>query len=48
VKSELVRLLFALTLEHVTSLCVVSRLLQEGGGEALYNEAHGAGIVGGG
>jgi hypothetical protein len=30
------------------TICVVSRLLQEGVGEALYNEAHGARIVGGG
>jgi hypothetical protein len=30
------------------TICVVSRLLQEGVGEALYGEAHGARIVGGG
>jgi hypothetical protein len=29
------------------TICVVSRLLQEGVGEALYHEAHGARIVGG-
>jgi hypothetical protein len=29
-------------------LCVVSRFLQEGVGEALYDEARGARIVGGG
>jgi hypothetical protein len=29
------------------TICVVSRLLQEGVGEALYDEAHGARIVGG-
>jgi hypothetical protein len=28
------------------TICVVSRLLQEGGGEALNHEAQGAGIVG--
>jgi hypothetical protein len=28
------------------TICVVSRLLQEGVGKALYNEAHGARIVG--
>jgi hypothetical protein len=30
------------------TICVVSRLLQEGVGEALYDEAHGTRIVGGG
>jgi hypothetical protein len=30
------------------TICVVSRLLQEGVGEALCDEAHGARIVGGG
>jgi hypothetical protein len=30
------------------TICVVSRLLQEGVEEALYDEAHGARIVGGG
>jgi hypothetical protein len=30
------------------TICVVSRLLQEGVGEALYDEAHGVRIVGGG
>jgi hypothetical protein len=30
------------------TICEVSRLLQEGVGEALYSEAHGARIVGGG
>jgi hypothetical protein len=29
------------------TICVVSCLLQEGVGEALYDEAHGARIVGG-
>jgi hypothetical protein len=29
-------------------MCVVSRLLQEGVGEALYDEVYGARIVGGG
>jgi hypothetical protein len=29
-------------------MCVVSRLLQEGVGEALYDEAHGARMWGGG
>jgi hypothetical protein len=28
------------------TICVVSRLLQEGVGEALYEEVHGARIVG--
>jgi hypothetical protein len=28
------------------TMCVVSRLLQEGVGEALYDKAHGAQIVG--
>jgi hypothetical protein len=30
------------------TICVVSRLLQEGVGEAVYDNAHGARIVGGG
>jgi hypothetical protein len=30
------------------TICVVSRLMQEGVGEALYDEVYGARIVGGG
>jgi hypothetical protein len=48
VMSELVRLVFALTFEHVIYVYVQCRLLQEGVGKALYHEAHGARIVGGG
>jgi hypothetical protein len=52
VTSELVRLLYALTLEHVTKLYVWCRLLQEGvrGSEIMIinDEAYGSRVVGGG